>query len=129
MEKNNTITREKDLEDIEGIGEALTSQTTQAALIDAGWIKGSIFKRKDSLDYPHGYGVFTGEWGFSEDYTLHFTDGNEFLHNNCTLVQIADPEVAWFINLELNRIQQEQHNFIELIKENYNKIYAKAIQK
>lgn len=118
--------KSKDLQDI---GEAVASQSTQAALEEKGWTRGRVFKRKDSLDYPHGYGIFSGEWGFSEDFTLKFTDGGEFLHNNCELVEVADPEVAWFINIELDNIQRNFGQFIELIKVQYNKIYAKAIEK
>jgi hypothetical protein len=119
---------DKDRE-IQNIVEAVASQSTQAALEDLGWTKGKIFKRVNSEGYAQGYGVFTGEWGFSEDYTLKFTDGKEFLHNFCTLMQIADPEIAWFINLEMDNIQREHNYFVELIKNNYNKIYAKAIQR
>lgn len=114
---------------MEDIGEAVASQSTQAALTDLGWTKGKIFKRVNSEGYPQGYGVFTGDWGFSEDYTLKFTDGREFLHSFCTLIQISDPEVAWFINLEMDNIQREHNQFVELIRNNYNKIYAKAIQR
>jgi hypothetical protein len=105
----------------------VAQQSTQSHLYSIGWNAGRVFKLKDSLNYNTGYGVFTGEWGFTEDYTLKFTDGSEYLWENCTLVEKADPEVAWFINLELDRIQKQHEEFINTIKEKYNKIYKKAI--
>jgi hypothetical protein len=120
---------EKSSSNIEDIEVAVASQSTKAALEDLGWTKGRIFKRRNSEGYPQGYGVFTGQWGFSEDYTLKFTDGREFLHEFCTLVTIADPEVAWFINLEVSSIQEQHNQFMELIHTSYNKIYLKATQK
>ena len=66
-------------EDIGTMEMAVASQSTQAALSEKGWVKGRIFKRRNGDNYSQGYGVFTGKWGFSEDYTLIFTDGSEFL--------------------------------------------------
>jgi hypothetical protein len=114
---------------IESIGEAVASQSTQAALSEKGWVKGRIFKRKNSDDYPQGYGVFTGEWGFSEDYTLKFTDGREFLWSFCELVEVSNPDVAWFINLEIEQLEKEHADFIETIKSSYQKIYNKALNR
>lgn len=115
--------------EISDIGTAVASQSTQAVLEAAGWVKGRVFNRKNADNYPQGYGIFTGDWGFSEDYTLKFTDGREFLHNYCTLVEVADPEVAWFTNLEVNRMQKDFQDFIELITKEYQKIYTKATQR
>jgi hypothetical protein len=114
---------------IENMEVAVASQSTQAALTEQGWVKGRIFKRRNCDNYPQGYGVFTGKWGFSEDYTLIFTDGSEFLWSFCELVQVADPEVAWFINLELERINKEHSEFMEIIGTSYQKIYNKAINR
>lgn len=114
---------------IENLEEAVASQSTKAALSEKGWVKGRIFKRKDCFDAFQGYGVFTGEWGFSEDYTLKFTDGREFLWNFCELVEVADPEVAWFINLEIEKLQIEHLEFLETIKSSYQKIYNKALNR
>ena len=73
--------------------------------------------------------LFRSEWGFSEDYTLKFTDGTEVLWKFCELVEVADPEVAWFINLEMERIQKEHMQFMETIQNSYQKIYNKAINR
>ena len=116
-----------DTSPIENLEEAVASQSTQAALTEKGWTKGRIFKRKNCDDYPQGYGVFTGEWGFSEDYTLKFTDGREFKWDFCQLIEVADPEVAWFINLEIEQLEREHAAFIETIKSSYQKIYNKAL--
>ena len=114
------------VENIENMDVAVPQQSTQAALTEQGWVKGRIFKRRN---YPQGYGVFTGKWGFSEDYTLIFTDGSESLWSFCELVQVADPEVAWFINLEMERINREHTEFMEIIGASYQKIYSKAINR
>jgi hypothetical protein len=117
------------VENIENMDVAVAQQSTQAALTEKGWVKGGIFKRRNYDNYPQGYGVFTGKWGFSEDYTLIFTDGSEFLWNFCELIEVADPEVAWFINLELERINKEHSEFMEIIRTSYQKIYSKAIHR
>jgi hypothetical protein len=118
-----------DTSPIENLEAAVASQSTQAALTEKGWVKGRIFKRKNCDDYPQGYGVFTGEWGFSEDYTLKFTDGREFKWDFCQLIEVADPEVAWFINLEIEQLEKEHAAFIETIKSSYQKIYNKALNR
>jgi hypothetical protein len=117
------------VENIENMDVAVAQQSTQAALTEQGWVKGRIFKRRNCDSYPQGYGVFTGKWGFSEDYTLIFTDGSEFLWSFCELVQVADPEVAWFINLEMERIHKEHTEFMDIIGTSYQKIYSKAINR
>ena len=117
------------MDKVEGLEEAVAQQSTQAALEEKGWVKGRIFKRKDCFDASHGYGVFTGKWGFSEDFTLIFTDGSEFLWNFCELIEVADPDVAWFINLEMERIQREHTQFMDTITTSYQKIYNKAINR
>jgi hypothetical protein len=115
------------VEKIKNMDVAVAQQSTQAALTEQGWVKGRIFKRRNGDYYPQGYGVFTGKWGFSEDYTLIFTDGSEFLWSFCELVQVADPEVAWFINLEKERINREHAEFMEVIGKSYREIYIKAM--
>jgi hypothetical protein len=114
---------------IENLDAAVASQSTKAALTEKGWVKGRIFKRRNGDNYSQGYGVFTGKWGFSEDYTLIFTDGSEFLWNFCELVEVSDPEVAWFISIELERINREHTEFMEIISTSYQKIYNKAINR
>lgn len=116
-------------ETIENMEVAVAQQSTQAALAEQGWVKGRIFKRRNCDNYPQGYGVFTGNWGFSEDYTLVFTDGREFLWNFCELIEVADPDVAWFINLEIERIEKEHREFLDTIRESYQKIYNKAVNR
>lgn len=120
---------EKVREEIENLDVAVAQQSTQAALEQQGWVKGRIFNRRSYDNYPQGYGVFTGKWGFSEDYTLIFTDGSEFLWSFCELVEVADPEVAWFINLEIERINREHKEFIDIIGTSYQKIYNKAVNR
>lgn len=104
----------------------MTEQATQskeAYLIEQGYTKGKIFRRKDCLNYDCGYGIFTGEFGETCDgVTLKFTDGREFLSDFVTLATSNNKDLMWDIMHEIKRLNEQHQNDMEFYLNNYNQL-------
>ena len=100
-------------------------QSPSARIDSMGWRKGMIFLRdKYSDTYNKSYGIFTGKILEEDNIALlEFTDGRYVREKDLEPQTINTPNIMWFFDKEIKRLENEHKQSMEIYMLEYFKIY------
>lgn len=101
-------------------------QSLEGRLYEKGWVEGSIFLRnRYSDDFNPSFGIYTGEFKKEDNKVLLlFTDDRWVEESQCELQTTNSPNIMWFFDKEVKRLDKEHKRKMEVYMLKYLEIYG-----